>query len=170
MVPARILAKVLNHNPPVFERKEPPVISQMVFELPVFKKSEVPNIRTSATRSFVMLAYAMLLFKLLIWNLYRIHCSWIVCFCHCVAARRCYFVRLFGKAAAPSHWTPAGKRMKIKLQADPDVQSPEWPEGFIVNEDRICALLNQKRLSQFSSVRPGHVEVIVREFSKSHGF
>jgi len=79
-------------------------------------------------------------------------------------------VRMFGKAAAASHWTPAGKRMKIKLQADPDVQSPEWPEGFIVNEDRICALLNQKRLSQFSSVRPGHVEVIVREFSKSHGF
>ena len=79
-------------------------------------------------------------------------------------------MRMFGKAAAASHWTPAGKRMKIKLQADPDVQSPEWPEGFIVNEDRICALLNQKRLSQFSSVRPGHVEVIVREISKSHGF
>ena len=79
-------------------------------------------------------------------------------------------MRLFGKAAAASHWTPAAKNLKIKLQADPDVQSPEWPGGFIVNEDRICALLIQKRLSQFSSVRPGHVEVIVREFSKSHGF
>jgi len=79
-------------------------------------------------------------------------------------------VRLFGKAAAPSHWSPAGKRMKIKILADPDVQSPEWPGGFIVNENRICALLNQKRLKQFSSVRPDHVEVIVREFAKSHGF
>ena len=168
MVPAIILGKVLTQYPPVFEKKEPPVLSQMIFALPVFQKSEVPNIRTSATRSFVMLAYAMLLFKLLIWNLYRIHCSWIVCFCHCVAARRCYFVRLFGKAAAPSHWTPAGKRMKIKLQADPDVQSPEWPEGFIVNEDRMYALLSQKRLSQFSSVRPDHVKVILAFFEESY--
>ena len=168
MVPARILAKVLNHNSAKLKIVEPPGTSQMVFELPVFNPQEVPNIRTSATRSFVMLAYAMLLFKLLIWNLYRIHCSWIVCFCHCVAARRCYFVRLFGKAAAPSHWTPAGKRMKIRLQADPDVQSPEWPEGFIVNEDRMYALLSQKRLSQFSSVRPDHVKVILAFFEESY--
>jgi len=60
---------------------------------------------------------------------------------------------LFGKAAAASDWTPAKKILKIKLQAAPDVQRPEWPQSFIFTRERICALLQQQHFKLFASIQ-----------------
>ena len=87
VVPAFIFAKVLTEGAFIFTNWKDDKSAHI--SLPVYQTSElVPDIGTSATRCFVMLAYLMSLFNLLSGNFVSHLCSWIVlCFSLCFSLK-----------------------------------------------------------------------------------